>query len=200
MTHARNQRHLDHTYDPRTGDAVTGPAGHGIGFAPAASPKGCDVMMTVRQLQCASCGRPFEARRRDARTCSKICSQRLRRGAGTAAPSEADQLGLTEALSDAHRADRLHDLTKPSRSATTAAHSVRTGARLIVILSLASATGASVVSPAEPVDAGRPPYQRRGDRAMLSRNARHRARAPRSCPGSIACEDHPWRLPDRIGP
>ena len=74
-------------------------------------PKGSDVTMTVRQLLCASCGRPFDARRRDARTCSKICAQRLRRGARAAAPSEADQLRRAEALSDAHQADRLHDLT-----------------------------------------------------------------------------------------
>ena len=78
-------------------------------------------MMTVRQLLCASCGRPFDARRRDARTCSKICAQRLRRGARAAAPSEADQLRRAEVLSDADQADRLHDLTTaPSEKAPSA--------------------------------------------------------------------------------
>ena len=76
-------------------------------------PEGADVMMTVLELLCASSGRLFGARRRDARTCSTICAQRLRRGSRAAAPSEADQLRRAETQSDAHQAGLLYGSQRP---------------------------------------------------------------------------------------
>ena len=74
-------------------------------------------------LNCAACGRAFEAKQRNRTTCSKACAQRLRRGTPSADMGEASWLHSCTAPEDGERPsgrvyrlyrgrlDRFDDLT-----------------------------------------------------------------------------------------
>ena len=89
---------------------------------------GCRVMASYN-IACVACGKPFEARRRDAQVCSKTCSQRLRRGSGAAAPGEVDRLHWAGTLSKSDSCDRLHDLTAATTGRIIARTHLRTCSR-----------------------------------------------------------------------